>query len=474
MIDPTLALQTQQPNTAQLLSQFTNLRGAQQNQQMQAQQAQQTQQLDQQKIQGNQLSLNQATQQSQDAADVRAATAGATDPNTGQVDRLQLLSTLGKLNPNAAAQTAQGFKTQDVAAQQAQAKLTEAQTTAVQTHLELKDKLLQGVTDQATYTNARNIALQNGFNPAEMPQQYDPQFVAQAHAQTLSQKDAFAQQQSQQATALASQKEAETVRHDQADEKNAATATAQTGQYQRGELANEHQKISISQGNPQLAAQLLVNGDATLSELKARGSTPEFIAKTLDAAHQLSGGKYNSQAADAQFSVAKSPANTAFFGSAKSLTDPGGTLDQLADAAKQIPGGKVPAFNSIADWEKAATGSGPIAKYASLALGVADDYSKVMGGGQGSDSSRLSALHLVDPSQSPDQRAGSISGIRGAVGSQTNSRIGANPIMKRMYGSETPSASSSSATSVTAPNGKTYNFPDAASAAAFKQKAGIQ
>jgi hypothetical protein len=169
--------------------------------------------------------------------------------------------------------------------------------------------------------------------------------------------------------------------------------------------------------------------------LKARGATPDFIEKTLSAAHQMSGGKYNAQAADAQFSVAKSPANVAFFGSAKSLTDKGGTLDQLAAAGKAIPGGLIPAFNSIADWERASTGNGPIAKYAAIALGVADDYSKVMGSGNGSDASRSQALQLIGAKQSPAQRAASIEGIGSAVRSQTNSRIGNNSVMGRMYGS---------------------------------------
>jgi hypothetical protein len=208
-----------------------------------------------------------------------------------------------------------------------------------------------------------------------------------------------------------------------------------------GEMALAAQRQALSQGDPNAAGKLLVNGDATLSELKARGSTPEFIAKTLQAAHQLSGGQYNAQQADAQFQVAKSPANVAFFGSAKSLTDKGGTLDQLAQTAKTIPDNQIPVFNSVADWEKAATGSGPIAKYASQALGVADDYSKVMGGGQGSDTSRLQALNLIGAKLSPAQRAGAIEGIRGAVGSQVQSRVGSNPVLQRMYGAQQPNQS---------------------------------
>lgn len=214
----------------------------------------------------------------------------------------------------------------------------------------------------------------------------------------------------------------------------AAKAGAEERARMPGEMALAAQRQALSQGDPQAAGQLLVNGDATLAELKSRGATPDFIAKTLFAANRLSGGKYNAQQSEAQFDVAKSPANVAFFGSAKSLTDKGGTLDQLADAAKAIPGNQIPVFNTIADAAKAATGSGPVAKYASLLLGVSDDYSKVMGGGQGSDSSRNQALHLVPANASPEARAAAIEGIRGAVGSQLNSRIGDNPVMKRMYG----------------------------------------
>lgn len=248
----------------------------------------------------------------------------------------------------------------------------------------------------------------------------------------------------------------------------AGKAGAEAAARQPYEMSLARQRQALSQGDPNAAAQLLVNGDATLSELKARGATPEFIANTLNAAHQLSGGKYNAQSADAQFSVAKSPANVAFFGSAKSLIDKGGTLDQLAAAGKDIPGGLIPAFNSIADWEKAATGSGPIAKYASLALGVADDYSKVMGGGQGSDSSRQQALQLVGAKQSPAQRAASIEGIRGAVGSQTTSRIGNNPVLGRMYGSDVPKAGASSGmVTVQIPGSPAGQIP-AAAVAKFK------
>lgn len=227
-----------------------------------------------------------------------------------------------------------------------------------------------------------------------------------------------------------------------------------------GEMALAAQRQALSQGNPNAAAQLLVNGDATLSELKARGATPDFIARTLFAANRLSQGQYNAQAADANFQVAKSPANVAFFGSAKSLIDKGGTLDQLANVAKGIPATQIPALNSIADWEKLATGNGPLAHYASTALGVADDYAKVMGGGQGSDTSRLQALNLINKNASSEAREGAIQGIRDAVTSQATSRIGKNPVLGRMYGSSQPSQGSPATAPTGTPIGTKKQFPN--------------
>jgi len=195
--------------------------------------------------------------------------------------------------------------------------------------------------------------------------------------------------------------------------------------------AQAHQ--AMQDGDPKSAAQLLINGDIAPSQIIS-SRKPAFAQQAFQAAHDLSGGQWNAQQADAQFNVAKSPGNVQFFGAAKSLTDPGGTLDQLKAAGKDIPQGQLPAFNTLADWEKAQTGSGPIAKYAAIALGASDDAAKVMGGGVATDTARLQFLNNIAAKLSPEQRAGAIEGTRGAVNSQINSRIGANPIMRRMYG----------------------------------------
>lgn len=255
------------------------------------------------------------------------------------------------------------------------------------------------------------------------------------------------------------------IQKDVAVATNPAMQNAKVAVAQRIKLAEQ----AITQGDPAAAGKLLADGSVTLSELKSRGTTPEFIVQATNAAQQIN-PNFNPQKAEADLSVAKSPASVAFFGSAKSLTDKGGTLDQLKEAAKDIPEGRIPVFNSIADVAEAATGSGPIAKYASILLGVSDDYSKVMGGGQGSDTSRTQALKLVPANASPQARDAAIEGIRGAVGSQINSRIGNNAVMKRMYGDQ----GGGNPLSLKAPNGKTYNFKTQQDLDNFKKEAGIQ
>jgi hypothetical protein len=184
-------------------------------------------------------------------------------------------------------------------------------------------------------------------------------------------------------------------------------------------------------GDPRAAAQLLVSGAVSPSQLVSVRN-PSFATKAFEAAQKLD-PTWTATKAQADFKAAESPANLNFFGPAHSIIDKGGTLDQLEAAAKQIPGGKIPFFNKLADAQKAALGDGPIAKYAAIALGLADDYSKITGGG-GSDSSREAALHLIPADASPAARAGSLQGIRGTVESQINSRIGNNRVLKAQYG----------------------------------------
>jgi hypothetical protein len=234
------------------------------------------------------------------------------------------------------------------------------------------------------------------------------------------------------------------------------------------------ERQAAMQGDPNVAGKLLANGSLTLNELKTRGTTPQFIEKATLAAQKMN-PQYNPADEVIAEQVAKSQTANQFFGSANSLIQKNGTLDQLDALGKKIPQHDMPALNTVDDWQKLARGKGPLAAYAANVLGVADDYGKVMGGGTASDSAREHALKLFSQAASPEQRSQAIDATRNAVQSQRDSRIGNNQFLKRQYGAEVGgSGGQGAALSIKAPNGKMYSFKDQASLNAFKQTAGIQ
>lgn len=399
MIDPTLALQTTQPNTGQLLSQVGNIQGQQQTQQIQAQEAQQNQQLNQQKIQGGQMALNQAGQSAQDQADYRAAMAAAVDPNTGQVDRGTLLSTLGKLNPVAAAQTATTLSQQDTAAKEAAAKLQEAQTTAITAHLDLKDKLLQGVSDQATYTNARNIAIQNGINPAEMPAQYDPQFVAQAHAQTLSQQQAFQQQ-------LDTQKEKDAAAKALADQPLATRATAiyaipaaQRTPEQNAFITGYEKNNNLTKIQP---AQVRVQAMLSMPQAVVDPNDP---SKTVFVTKQNSIGQEapsSGEAAGAR-KVLTSAIGGPIGANITALNTAQGHIHQLFDAADALDNGNLPALNKIANTFGVQTGSSAPLVFQSIKTALTGELGKAFTGAGATVSEQAELAKSINDASSPKQ-----------------------------------------------------------------------
>jgi hypothetical protein len=200
------------------------------------------------------------------------------------------------------------------------------------------------------------------------------------------------------------------------------------------DAAKKQAEQSIQDGDPNAAAKLLVDGTVAPSQIIS-ARKPEFAQKAFSQAAALQPG-WDARKAEGDYKVASSPGNLAFFGSARSLTQPGGMIDQLKEAGKAIPQNEFPIFNSFADIYKTQTGSGPIAAYAAKLIGVADDYAKVTGGGQGTEGMQKFIMSLAPAKASPEQREGALEGFRKAVQSQVDGRIGPNPVLQKMYGTE--------------------------------------
>jgi hypothetical protein len=186
------------------------------------------------------------------------------------------------------------------------------------------------------------------------------------------------------------------------------------------------------QGDPKEAGRLLAGGLLTLDDLKTRGTTAQFIQQATDAAVAID--KDYNPADEKNFEhVAKSATMARFFGASRSMMEKGGTTDIVYNLGQRIPDNGMPVLNKLEDWAKLAAGKGPLSGYASSILGLADDYSKVMGGGNATDSARDHALSLMGAALTKAQRLESLQALLADVGSQQHGMIGKNRFMQREY-----------------------------------------
>lgn len=209
----------------------------------------------------------------------------------------------------------------------------------------------------------------------------------------------------------------------------AAVAQFNAENIKQRELRNQQ---LVNQGSAEDAGKLLANRTLTLPELKARSVTSKFIQDAVAAATKYD-PNFKAPEAEAQARIAAAPANSQFFGNTDSLLVHGGTLDQLAQAHAALGNKSLPFANKIDNWRKAALGQGPQAAFAAAALGVADDGSKVMAGGTGSDASRQQFLDIIGRDLNNAGMAASLEQIRKQVTSQRNGRISTNPYLRDMY-----------------------------------------
>jgi hypothetical protein len=435
--------------------------------------------------QDDQLKLNQDTQSAQDDADSRAAFAAGmtTDPATGQVtfDRSKALNAIGKLNPAKAVQMSAQFATQDQAAQTAKVALTKAQADAQKAQLQAAtahvgavDQLLQGVSDQATYTSALQHAMSLGIvQPGELPMQYDPQLVQRLHANALTQKEVLDQHQKDADLA-------EKTQHDTAMEAHeadtvplatqatriyaipAAQRTAQQNAFITGyEKNNDVTKIAPAQVRAnvmlQMPQQVVDPNDPSKVTYVSR---KDAIGQEAPASGEAAGArKVLTSAIGGKLGDTINSYNTAL-----------AHLDMLSQAADALYNGNLRVLNQIGNEFSKQTGNPAPTNFQAVKQAVAGEISKTFKGGQATDAENREADKAIDAANSPKQLQGVINTYKGLMGSKRSAIQ--QQVQQGMQGK--PNFGGSDANTVTAPNGKTYHFPDAAAAAKFKAAAGIQ
>jgi hypothetical protein len=209
---------------------------------------------------------------------------------------------------------------------------------------------------------------------------------------------------------------------------------------------SERAKDALNSNDIDAAAQMLVDGTMYPDELRAN-RRPEVIIQVMDKAQQLAAAKgiqdFSAARINAYAKIAQSEDSVKFFRNANSLTNDGGTLQQLTALGAQLPQGQFPPINSWKDFINYEKGGPEVKRFQTMALGVADDYGQIMGAGA-TDSARAQVLQLINPALSPDQRKGVIAAIRGGVDSKAQAQIGSNPYLRAMYSGGTTAGNTNS------------------------------
>lgn len=239
---------------------------------------------------------------------VNAAFKNAVKPD-GTVDNQALLTGVAGAGYGSALPALQKTLTEAQAAQLTQ------QSAALKYHLDRVGAVAQvlgGVNDQTSYDQAKQWAVQN-VGPdavANLPQQYDPQLIAQKRTEALTAEQQLADQHKNVSDALQASQFAETQRHNQTDEgntvrgQNMTAATEMRGQNYRAQdydpkaglivnkVTGQATPVIGQNGQPVAApSQNLTDSQGAATAFGARAQDSQRILQQLESGGVTNGGR---------------------------------------------------------------------------------------------------------------------------------------------------------------------------------------
>lgn len=185
---------------------------------------------------------------------------------------------------------------------------------------------------------------------------------------------------------------------------------------------------------------MLVEGQMDPSQLSKRVSKGYSMNDVLSNADRYSratyGVPFNVAQATSDYKYATNPQNQNTLKMIDGMTEQGGALDIVANAAKNLPAMNASVVNKVFGTAQTQFGDQSITNFHTAMLGLADEYSKVMGGGVSSDTGRQQALDILKDGYSKGQIAGAIGIIRSDIAARKNAIIGTNRYLQHQYGQQ--------------------------------------
>jgi hypothetical protein len=227
-------------------------------------------------------------------------------------------------------------------------------------------------------------------------------------------------------------------------------------------LAKQQMQMELMRTQSGQTGMDIVEGRMDPSQISPRSAQYPYV---LQAANQYSqqtyGQPFDFAKASADYGYAKNPTTQNTLKMINAMSDPGGSIEIAQNAAKKLPQMNSTLANQVFNAAATQFGSAEASNFHTAMLGLADEYSKVMGGGVSSDTARQQSLDLLKSAYSKGQLSGAVDIMRKDITARKAAIVGNNTYLQRQYSPKT--AGAASATQPTASSGFSWsNFPVAA------------
>ena len=261
-------------------------------------------------------------------------------------------------------------------------------------------------------------------------------------------------QEKEQADAETAKQRAETERHNRADEEIKQHEAALKEADAKGDIGGAATLLRSFNQDPSQLSKRSKSYQATINE--ADRQEMEEFGRHFDVAQASTDFKYANQ---------KSTQDT--MNMINGITERNGSLDIAVQQAKQLPRVNEATINKIFTLGQEEFQDPRLSNFHTSMLGLADEYSKVMGGGQGTDASRQQALDLLKAGYTKGQVDQAAAIIRRDIAARQRALImtghHVNRYMVNQYGMPQPTGYTHSAV-VPGVNGQPgvtiYAYPD--------------
>jgi hypothetical protein len=233
---------------------------------------------------------------------------------------------------------------------------------------------------------------------------------------------------------------------------------------QRHDRAEEQRQSLQNSGDPadaQALGQMLVEGTMDPSQLSKRAKNYNGAVISANNYSMTKYGKpFDIAQAQTDYKYANQKSTKDTLNMINGMTEKGGAIDIASQAAAKLPRFDSQLTNKIFNATETQFGSDEATNFHTAMLGLADEYSKVMGGGVSSDAGRQQALDILKNSYSAGQLQGAINIMRQDIAARKRAIVGGNRYLQSEYG-EKPSQQTQ-----TQPAPQTHVFDSKAWAAA--------